>query len=488
MKRMKKALAAVLLVCMLCPCISMIALAASAELRFTDPSTTVGAEVEVTAKLSSSSDLQSLQATLTYDANMLRFISGDSAAGGNGMITISGSGAGTSMDFILRFQALSEGTAKIDVSEASGTDASGAALEIAKGSSAVTIGPGDPSLIVPEEESGTVDTTGAQVEVDGVQYVVTSGFSDAVIPIGFTKGEMTFEGAACEVVTQSISGQSAMYLTPLSGGDADFFLYNSDNGTFAPFEQVEISQDRYIVLLRDDGTVELPQAYQQTTLTMNGKEFPAWQDTDHPEYYMVYALNADGQKTLYQYDTADKTYQRYVRQTETSGSTEENSAPNGLWNKILQLIEDYLDIIVIIGAFLFLLLMIILIVLAVKLRHRNLELDDLYDEYGIDVEEEAELPVKAVKEKKSAGGKSGPAVRMPVKKAKVEDDEDDFDDFDDLDEEDYDEDDGYDEDDAEDEDDEMMEELDDLLGGQTQKKHGHIEDDDTFKVDFIDLD
>ena len=41
MRRIKKALAAFAVVCMLSPCISMIVHAASAELRFTDPSTTV---------------------------------------------------------------------------------------------------------------------------------------------------------------------------------------------------------------------------------------------------------------------------------------------------------------------------------------------------------------------------------------------------------------------------------------------------------------
>ena len=106
MRRIRKALASLLLVCMLCPCISTVVNAASAELRFTDPSTTVGAEVEVTAKLTSSVNIQSLDATLTYDSSMLKFISGDNASGGDGTITLSGSGSGTSMDFILKFQAL----------------------------------------------------------------------------------------------------------------------------------------------------------------------------------------------------------------------------------------------------------------------------------------------------------------------------------------------------------------------------------------------
>lgn len=44
------------------------------------------------------------------------------------------------------------------------------------------------------------------------------------------------------------------------------------------------------------------------TLPLNGKEFPAWQNTDNADYYVVYVLNADGEKGLYQYDAFDKTY------------------------------------------------------------------------------------------------------------------------------------------------------------------------------------
>lgn len=497
MRRIRKVLALWIMACMLIPCISMVAQAASAELRFSDPSTTVGAEVQVTAKLSSSSDLKSLEATLTYDTGMLRFVSGDSATGGDGTVTISGTGSGTSMEFILTFQALAEGTAKIEVSSASGTDESGSSLTITNGSSAVTIGPGDPSLIT-DTSSTAASGSGTQVEVDGAQYVITGGFSDAVIPEGFTRGTLQFEGADCEVVTQEASGTSAFYLTPAAGGDADFFLYNADNGTFSPFEEVEIAQGRYLVLLRDDGSVSLPDAYQETTLTLNGKEFPAWQNTENAEYYVVYGLNSDGEKALYQYDTVDQTYQRYVENTAASDSDTKTSSPSGLWGKILSFVEDFLDIAVILTAVLLLILLVILIVIGTKLRHRNLELDDLYDEYGIDLEEEEPKNKKAEKgKKKSAAVKGGPAVRKPAETAQIDLDEDDFDDFEEYDEEEFDdygapdpddldEDYGYDNDDDDSED--LIEDLDELLSEQPKKKRGHMEEDDTFKVDFIDLD
>ena len=147
---------------------------------------------------------------------------------------------------------------------------------------------------------------------------------------------------------------------------------------------------------------------------------------------------------------------------------------------------------------------------AVKLRHRNLELDDLYDEYGIDLDEEEEEQAKGKKaskgkkaEKKASGkAKNEPAVRVPAKTANLRDeddfddygDEDDFDEFEEVDYEDanyddfddevdYEEEYGYDNDEPED----IIDDLDELLSSQP-KKRGHMEPDDTFKVDFIDLD
>lgn len=496
---------------MLCPCITMLVHAASAELFFSDPSTTVGAEVEVKVKLSASVDLASLDATLTYDADMLRFISGDNASGGSGTITLSATGDSASIDLVLKFQALKEGTANIEVSQSSGTDSSGSELDITNGSSAVTIGPGDPSLIQPEE--GTGDTgagspvaDGPQVEVDGVQYVVTSGFSDAVIPQGFNRGEMTFEGTSCEVVTQPASNTSALYLTPAAGGDAEFFLYDIDKGSLIPFEQVSIAADRYLIPLRDDGSVSLPERFQQTKLILNGKEFTAWQDPANAEYYMLYALNTDGEKTLYQYDATDKTYQRYIPQTASADDAEKKSSPKGgLWGKVLQFVEDFLDIIVILAIMLLLILIVVLIVIGVKLYHRNLELDDLYDEYGIDLDEDDKKPVQNNLKSPPAKGKKAssaqksqtePAVRVPAKTMNLKDD-DIFDDYEDLDDFD-DEDDGYDDyeddydyedyDSSADDSDDIIDDLDELLSMQPKKKRSHMETDDAFQVDFIDLD
>ena len=144
---------------------------------------------------------------------------------------------------------------------------------------------------------------------------------------------------------------------------------------------------------------------------------------------------------------------------------------------------------------------------SVKLHNRNLELDDLYDEYDIDPDRDDEMMPKAKKPAPGKGIKAAvkrnadePAVRVPAKTMSLkeedlfeEDDgyDDDYDDFvsDDYDDDDY----GYD-DDYDDDDDygggsnDMIDDLDELLNMQSQKRRGQKKKGDTFQVDFIDLD
>ena len=254
-------------------------------------------------------------------------------------------------------------------------------------------------------------------------------------------------------------------------------------------------------------------------MTVEGKEFPAWQNTDASSYYVVYAVNSDGEEGFYQYDTVDETYQRYT--PETKDKEEDTTKLGGLLNKL----RANLDKVILVAWGIFLAMLIILIILAIKLRHRNLELDDLYEEYDIDDEPE---PVKESKKEKKARKKAEKEAKKSKKsKKKSEDDFYDFDDEDDEydldddyedemyeDEDDYDEYDEYEEEPFKEynpsdyEDDSDIDDLDEILNARVrvkksaprrtaqtsarpksnQRRVGHSEADDTFKMDLIDLD
>ena len=431
MKKVKKIIVSFLLMCMLCVGMTCVASATAAEFRFSDPQTSVGAEVDVTAKVSSAKALNTIQATLSYDKTKLRFISGDDATGGDGTITISRNdeNAGTTMEFNLKFQALDEGTTSVEVAKVDGIDSNGVALEITSGSSSVSIAEGDKSLIQKEDTSSAAG--GTEVKIGKSKYIVTDDFSDTIIPDGFVRDALKFEGTDHQIIKQESSGALAMYLTPENGGDADFYLYDSDTGKFAPLEVIEVAKGRYIIPLADDGNISLPSQYQKTSLTLNGKEFDTWQDTKNAEYYIVYAMNSDGEKTTYRYDTTDGTYQKYSPSSGTSSASDSTvNNGKGIWGKILNFVENFLDIVVIIAIALILLLVLVLIVTAVKLRHRDLELDDLYDEYGIDLDEEEEA-LKAKKKEEKQEKKAKKASKQVSKKAsKKYDDENEFEGYD----------------------------------------------------------
>ena len=288
-------------------------------------------------------------------------------------------------------------------------------------------------------------------------------------------------------------------------GTGDFFLYNGEDATFVPYEEIAISDTASIIVLSDTSKVKLPDTYQEAKLTLNEKDFPVWQDSTKEGYYVLYAMNNNGETGYYQYDTAENTYQRVDISADQDGKEGKDS--KSLLGKFQKSLEKHLSMIVLVGGLGGLLLLILLIVLGVKLHNRNAELDELYDEYGIDEDDDEEpAPVK-IKDKPKKQGVFG-------RREKADDDFEAYDD--DFDE--YDDDDDYEENDAEakydtvkfsgsefetgsigDLDDDVfsgfgqrgeltIDDLDDLMGNTSGKKRGHAEADDTFQVDFIDLD
>lgn len=504
MKKLKKILALMICASMTFMMCGIVSFAADGQLRFSDPSTTVGATVEVTARMSADDGLGSVNATLSYDSQYLRFVSGSGATDNGGQIQLTGEGGGSSeISWSMQFQALAEGTTQITIASVSASTSGGSTVSVTQGNSTITIGPGDSSLIQSET---TTSGGGGSIVIDGQTYTVSTDIPDILIPEGFVKADMSYGGQTYAATKQETGTMYAVYLANAEG-EEDFYLFDPDTETFSQFEQISVSDDRYIVLLSEDKSEEMPDNLQKTTMTVNGKEFPSWQNIDASAYYVVYALNSDGEKGFYQYDTVDGTYQRYTPE-KADKSDEDEDTKAGILNKL----RNNLDKVILVVWGIFLFMLIVVIVLAIKLRHRNLELDDLYDEYGIDEEEEVEESRvdKKAKKKAEKGKKS---------KKKSEDDFFDFDDEDDEYDDEYDLDDESDEDDFEDyeeevfkeykpsdyEDDSRIDDLDAMLnarvrvkptnrpkmttvGPTNKKKVGHAEPDDTFKMDLIDLD
>lgn len=492
MKMIKKMSAVLMAICLSISCFSMVAYAADGRVSFTDPETQVGEMVEVKCVANSTvGNIANVEVKLSYDTEYLRFDSGDGVTDdGNGTLTCTGSGTSAEVTFVVTFQALKEGTTSVEISDVTASDAAGNVLNMDKGQSAVSIAEGDPSKI--QDTSTTSSADDMQVEVNGTTYTLTDSFADADIPSGYTRTQISLDGQERQMVTNESSGIVLGYLRD-ADDVGDFFLYSEEDATFSPYEEVAISDTTSIVILDDASGAKLPDTYAEVKMTLNGNEFPVWQDTENTDYYVMYAINNNGETGYYQYDSIEGTYQRFI-----VPQVEETKEATSFMDKLQGLLGNFMPVILVIAGLCLLIILIIIIVLAVKLRHRNLELDDLYDEYGIDLDDEDENdeddfeePVSRKKASKAAK-QEGPAVRKPAKKVQIED-EDDFEAFEPLDEEIFDNFEGYyDEADFDeigfDGSDDFIDDTSDLLSSHPEKKKSHADIDDTFKMDIIDLD
>jgi len=147
MKLMKKISAVLLSLCLVVPCFSMVVSAADGRISFTDPSTAVGEYVEVKCVLrSTSGNMGDVEVNLEYDEDYLRFDSGNGIEeNGDGALTCSGTAGAAEVSFVAKFQALQEGTTKVEITSSSVVDSNGLITALKKGDTTIKLTVGDGS-------------------------------------------------------------------------------------------------------------------------------------------------------------------------------------------------------------------------------------------------------------------------------------------------------------------------------------------------------
>ena len=392
MKMMKKLATLLLAICLVVPCFTMVSFAANGAIQFTDPSTKVGETLEVIGKVkrTDNTGFGKVSVTMTYDTSYLKFKSGNGIVESQaGEITYTGdatSDVGAIHEFKLLFDVLKAGTTKLTIKEATVKSVSGAVLNYTKGSSTITIAEGEGTTVTDPVVDEPSDVTGASVvDIDGKTYSISNTIPTNEIPEGYVASTLEYDLVKYNVVYSENFG---LYLAYMVNADnvGDFFMYVEEDATFAPYEEISISDDVRIALLSDVSEIELPSEYvSQEVMSANGYEFPAWKNEENPDFIVLYAINNNGEKSLYQLDNAEGTYQRF-----NAPEVIHEELNNTFIGKLSDLLENHLDYVILGTGIGFILFVIIIVILSVKLYNRNAELDEIYDEYGLDDDDESD--------------------------------------------------------------------------------------------------
>lgn len=388
---MKKLATLLLAICLVVPCFSMVSFAANGAIQFTDPSTKVGETLEVIGKVkrTDNTGFGKVSVTMTYDTSYLKFKSGNGIVESQaGEITYTGdatSDVGAIHEFKLLFDVLKAGTTKLTIKEATVKSVSGAVLDYTKGSSTITIAEGEGTTVTDPVVDTPSDATGATVDVDGKTYTISNTIPTNEIPEGYVASTLDYDLVTYNVVYSEGFGLYLAYMVD-SDNVGSFFMYVEEDATFAPYEEISISDDVRIALLSDVSEIELPSEYvSQDVMSSKGYEFPAWKNEENADFIVLYAINNNGEKSLYQLDNAEGTYQRF-----NAPEVVHEELNNTFIGKLSDLLENHLDYVILGTGIGFILFVIIIVILSVKLYNRNAELDEIYDEYGLDDDDESD--------------------------------------------------------------------------------------------------
>ncbi len=384
MKTMKKIAGLLLAICLIVPCFSLLTHAANGKIMFTDPSTKVGETLQLKGVLEADAAIEDRKIVMKYDTAMLKFKNGDGVtetSAGQLTYEVKGQQSGRRVEFLMNFDVLKEGSTKVEVVSYEAWTTGNAQITCQRGSSTITIAEGTPVTTPTEEPTTPTDETLSGITIDNVSYTFSSTFDKVEVPQGFEDGTIEYNGSELKVKENKTSGVQVACLVD-EEGKAALFLYSSEDATFVPFRDIKISESTTITILASRDGVSLSDSYVETVAVIDGAEFPAWQNPEQTELCILYAINSQGEKNLYQFDTAEGTYQRFTEAAPVE--VEDDRVEDGLAGMIV----ENLKLILIVAAVVAVLVLVLIIVLSVKLYNRNAELDDLYDEYGIDLDDE----------------------------------------------------------------------------------------------------
>jgi len=270
-----------------------------------------------------------LQASLDYDNGRMAYQSGGGNAvelsGGSGGIADTGSETTKTLRYDLRFLALKEGSARFEVTESEliGFE-SGARLGSPTAAATIKILPQPAASEQPgtSEQPGNAEDDVLEITVDGRTMFISMEMPDVALPGGFEPKQISYGGKDIEAAVHDATDLVLFYLLDETG-EGGFYVYGGVDAEPYPF--ATFSADAVYTLLPTP-TAALPEGYVPAALQIDGQAVEAWQQPGGGDFYLVYAINPEGERDYYLYDAAEGTLQRVL--TEEGSSPQESDLPS----------------------------------------------------------------------------------------------------------------------------------------------------------------
>ena len=224
-------------------------------------------------------------------------------------------------------------------------------------------------------------------DINGTEWTMVNDIPEDVVPEGFEHSKTVIDGLEYNTLHGTFGDITLVYLQSESGNG--LFVY--DVAQNAAYEFVRINSESHFIVVLLPKVDDVPEGYNEISLSIEGKGVAtAYQtkgektDDQTKDFYLVYAMNDNGESGWYTYDSVDGTYMRTNLSTPTVAQEENDTTKSelvqGIANKYLVLAAILVLIIIILA------LLLLVVIVKNKKRTANEVNDEEDDTKEFDIE------------------------------------------------------------------------------------------------------
>ena len=225
-------------------------------------------------------------------------------------------------------------------------------------------------------------------DINGTEWTMVNDIPEDVVPEGFEHSKTVIDGLEYNTLHGTFGDITLVYLQSESGNG--LFVYDAAQNT--AYEFVRINSESHFIVVLLPKVDDVPEGYNEISLSIEGKGVAtAYQtkvektDDQTKDFYLVYAMNDNGESGWYTYDSVDGTYMRTKLSTPTVAQDENDTTKSelvpGIANKYLVLAAILVLIIIILA------LLLLVVIVKNKKRTANEVNDEEDDTKEFDIEE-----------------------------------------------------------------------------------------------------
>lgn len=225
-------------------------------------------------------------------------------------------------------------------------------------------------------------------DINGTEWTMVNDIPEDVVPVGFEHSKTVIDGLEYNTLHGTFGDITLVYLQSESGNG--LFVYDAVQN--AAYEFVRINSESHFIVVLLPKVDDVPEGYNEISLSIEGKGVAtAYQtkvekkDDQTKDFYLVYAMNDNGESGWYTYDSVDGTYMRNELGTPTVAQEENDTTKSelvpGIANKYLVLAAILVLIIIILA------LLLLVVIVKNKKCTANEENDEEDDTKEFDIEE-----------------------------------------------------------------------------------------------------